>query len=99
MFQVIEGEHTDVKGEWYHGPSGAGKSRKARDENPGAYLKLCNKWRDGYQGQETVIMEDLDKGHHVLGHHIKLWADRYHCPGETKGGQVPLVHRKFVITS
>jgi hypothetical protein len=42
-------------------------------------------------------MEDLDTD--VLGHYIKIWADRYACTGEIKGGTVPLYHKTFVITS
>lgn len=45
------------------------------------------------------MIEDLDKKHHVLDYHLKLWADRYHCPGETKGGMVPLTHEKLIVTS
>lgn len=35
----------------------------------------------------------------TLSHHLKIWADKYSCTGETKGYQVPLMHEKLVITS
>jgi len=43
------------------------------------------------------LLEDLDTD--VLGHYIKIWADRYACTGEVKGGTVPLQFKTFVITS
>lgn len=81
-------DHTDVRGHWYVGLPGTGKSRTARERFPGAYLKAQNKWWDGYQGQEAVILDDMDKGGACLGHYLKIWADRYACTGETKGGHV-----------
>lgn len=91
-------EHDQVRGVWIYGPPGTGKTHLARSYGD-VYLKAQNKWFDGYTGQATIVLDDFDSQGSCLGHYLKIWADKWSCTGEIKGGTVNLQHRKFIVTS
>lgn len=86
-------------GIWIYGESGVGKTHYARTKYGEYYTKSANKWWDGYQGEETVVLEDLDPNHKCLGHHLKLWLDKWSFPAEEKGGMRCLRPTRVVVTS
>jgi len=86
---------------WYHGAPGTGKSLCARTRFPTLFLKALNHWWDGYEGEETVLIEEweLTSGK-FLGHHLKIWSDRYPFKPEIKGSSLPPQRpRRIVVTS
>lgn len=99
--EAMEALSTDKTCVWLYGPPGTGKSRFARDVDVNAYWKNPNKWFDNYNQNlhKTVIIDDFDTTHKVLGYHIKRWADRYPVLCETKGGAIYTSYDRLVITS
>lgn len=96
---VIAPDADDVTGIWIQGSTGCGKTRYVKDNFPDAYDKLPNKWWDGYQGDDHVLIDDLGPSHEVLGYHLKRWLDRYSFPAETKGGMTNIRPKKVIITT
>jgi len=89
----------DPPNEWRFGPTRTGKSFTARKENPGFYLKMNNKWWDGYLDEEIVLIEDIGRTHEYMGDHLKIWADKYGFRAEIKNLTIVLRPQKIVVTS
>lgn len=86
--------------EWHYGPTGTGKSKRVRTEYPNAFVKDANKWWDGYNGEDVVIIEDVDKYDLKLGRDLKLWGDHYPFAADFKHqGKLDIRPGKIIITS
>ncbi len=46
---------------------------------------------------EAWSLDNMDDP--CLKHYMKLWADKWNCKGETKGGYTQFFHKKIIITS
>lgn len=88
-----------VCGVWIVGASGCGKTRAATQAYPNAFLKPLNKWWDGYQGEEVVILDDMDIFHRDLTSTLKHWADFLPFIAEVKGTSTYARPKKFIVTS
>lgn len=63
------------------------------------YIKDCSKWWQGYKGEPIIVIDDWEMHHHVLGHHLKIWGDRYGFMAEVKGHGVYARPTMVIITS
>lgn len=86
-------------GIWIYGQSGAGKTRAVLDQFPECYPKPRTIWWDGYQNEEVVLLDDLDKFDIKLGGKLKHWADAYPFIGESKGSSMKIRPKRIFVTS
>jgi len=84
---------------WYYGPTGSGKTRCAFDAHPTAYFKPpTNKWWDGYENNECVIIDDYRCDFSTFADLLRLF-DRYPLQVEYKGGFTQFNSKVIIITT
>jgi hypothetical protein len=82
----------------FYGSSNTGKSFYAQNTDPTAYWKEANKWWDGYDGEETIIMDEFN-GSWFPFDSWKRILDHYPYRGEFKGGTIVARWNKVFIIS
>lgn len=89
--------------EWISGETGVGKTSGALKRYPDAYMKPCNKWWDGYNYEEVVIIDDMDlqcnSSDGISHRNIKIWTDHNPFIAEFKGGSMLIRPAKLIFTS
>jgi len=91
----IEPRNHDMEIVVLFGPTGTGKSRYCLENYPNAYWKQRSNWWDGYQQQETVVIDEF-YGWLKFDTLLRL-CDRYPMLVESKGGQIQLGGCKRII--
>lgn len=87
-------------GVWYHGEAGVGKTTLISQKYPGAYLKRAqNKWFDGYQGEDVVVIDDIDLTHTYMAYELKKLADAFCYMVEVKNSSMYIRPSRCVVTS
>ncbi len=85
----------------FYGPPGSGKTKGAYDQFPQLYRKEPGtRWFDGYEGQETMLMDDFQGASSSLRlDYLLQLIDRYPFRCEIKGGHVPMVAENIIFTT
>lgn len=87
-------------GYWLYGETGTGKSRWVHETFPGAFWKLPDcKWFDGYNNQETVVLDDYRPTKDLSFQMLLRLVDRYPMLVETKGGHINFSPKRLIITT
>lgn len=92
-----KGSHRDITVDVLYGAPGTGKTRDAWARDPELYSKPDGNWFDGYDGQDTLLLDDY-QGELAYSWLLKL-LDRYPIQLPVKGGFVPARYTKVVITT
>lgn len=82
----------------YVGPTRTGKTRAVREAYPDAYWKPGGKWWPKYEGQETVVIDEM-YGHRFPFTELLQLLDRYPYQVEDKGVHMEFTSTRIVMTS
>lgn len=91
----------EVKCFWIYGPTGTGKSHAVETAFPLCYKKNMEdmKWFDGYQDEDVVYLEDMDKYQVKWGGMLKRLADRWPMQASIKGSMKYIRPKVVIVTS
>lgn len=91
----------DVRCYWVYGSTGTGKSHAVETTYPDCYKKNMDdpKWFCGYQGEDVVYLEDIDKYQVKWGGMLKRLCDKWPLLVNVKGSMVYIRPRVVIITS
>jgi len=94
-------EPCDVKCFWIYGPTGTGKSHAVETTFPQCYKKAMDdlKWFDGYQNEDVIYLEDIDKYQVKWGGLLKRLADRWPMQASIKGAMKYIRPKIVIVTS
>lgn len=86
---------------WLWGETGIGKTRTSVETSTSYYIKDNTKWWDGYEQQETIIIDDFEEtvGDYPDFRTLLRLLDHYRFQGETKGGHVKINSPRIIITA
>lgn len=89
----------DIQVSLYWGEPGTGKTRRAYEIDPNIYVvPISDKmWFDGYNGEETILIDDFT-GWMKLDLLLRL-LDRYPIQMQVKGSFTWLHHKHIIVTS
>lgn len=100
MLNAVVADLPELTNLWIYGKSGIGKSSFVRKSwGDAIYSKALNKWWDGFQGEDIVVVDDMDPKHDMLGYHLKIWGDHYAFTAEIKNGCAKIRPKRIIITS
>lgn len=87
----------------YWGEPGTGKTRHVYDTYgyDNVYVKPVGKWWDGYNGEETIVIDDFDPEncHEITYNFYLQLLDRYPMNLEIKGGYTAMRSKRIIFTS
>ena len=92
--QPIERE---VRVTWLYGSPGSGKTRWVWTQYPDVYSKPSGHWWDGYNGEETLLLDDFDAD--IPFAELLKVLDRYKYRVQVKGGFVGARWTRVFITT
>lgn len=96
-------ETTSYRHYWLWGPPGTGKTEAAfvyaASKGWRLYRKGAHRWWDGYEDQEVVLMDDLDRDNNSLLRELKMMGDHRKFSCEFKGGLKEIRPQVIFVTS